>query len=409
MREIHITKAESGQRLDRFLGKYMPEASSGFLYKMMRKKNIKLNGRKAEGSERIQEGDKIELFFSEETLGKLCRASDTKKRETERKNKSLTREQQSLRKEVRVLFSSENVIIFDKPAGMLTQKSVREDDSLNDYLIDYCLEHHLIEKETLKTFRPSVANRLDRNTSGIVLCGITMKGLQSLAQILRERQIEKYYLCIVQGKMSKDKKVKGYLVKNDTNNTVTLSDKPVEGAAPVETWIHVVRSSPEASLLKVRLITGRSHQIRAHLAAEGHPVAGDYKYGDRAFNDMLKNEYGICYQMLHSYEIIIPEGVHLPITELEHLHVTAAPPKQFEQLLSRWHLEDQRQIAKRHVDDDKPIRRGYVGDEKAYARRHVAGEKSTGQGQQKHKQQKHNPQKQRWDQRQHNNNKEHRV
>lgn len=335
MRQITVTEAENGQRFDRFLGKYMPGASQGFLHKMLRKKNIKLNGKKAEGKEKLKEGDQIQIFFAEETLDKFCQTKKT----VEKKQKILTAEEQQLRGQINVLFSSAHIVIFHKPAGLLSQKAVKEDDSLNDYLLSYCEEQGLVNPAEQNTFRPSVANRLDRNTSGIVLCGVTTTGLQELSALLRNRKLEKYYYCLVQGKVKENKKVKGYLVKEEKNNTVRFTEKTEEGAMPVETWYEVVEATGRASLLRVRLITGKSHQIRAHLAAEGHPVVGDYKYGNRSFNDQVKRESGVNYQMLHSAELYIPPDVPGKIEELKGLRVKAPLPKPFTDLLKKWKMK----------------------------------------------------------------------
>lgn len=338
MREITITKREAGQRLDRFLGKYMPEASTGFLHKMLRKKNIKLNRGKAEGKEKLAEGDQVQIFFAEETLEKFCG-----KKETEEGRRTLNEEQLRLRSQVRTLFETEDVIAFSKPSGMLSQRADKKDDSLNDYLLDYCAERRKMTQEALSLCRPSVANRLDRNTSGIVLCGVTMPGLQALSLLLRERLLEKYYLCIVKGCVKENRKIRGYLKKDERNNTVKLIQSPEQGAAPVETWYEVLGTAPEASLLRVRLITGKSHQIRAHLASVGHPILGDYKYGDRSVNDRLKRECHVNYQMLHSCEIRIPEGRKLPAEGLLGLCIKAPLPEPFVRVMRRWGLEEVRE------------------------------------------------------------------
>ncbi len=309
MREIPISKAQEGQRMDRFLGKCLPLASGGFLHKMLRKKNIKLNGQKAEGNEKLKSGDVIQIYFSDETFEKF-RGNAGKETGTSQKTERtaqakipLNKEQTDLRKKVKVLYHDEDIVILHKPAGMLSQKSVKEDDSINDYLLDLCKKEGWIDSNTLEFFRPSIANRLDRNTSGIVLCGISTKGLQFLAKILRDRTIAKYYLALVKGHVKGGKKVKGYLSKDKEKNMVYFSEVPGQDAAPIETEYKVVRAGKDASLLRVRLITGKSHQIRAHLAAEGYPIIGDYKYGDRNVNQQLKRGLGITYQMLHSYEI----------------------------------------------------------------------------------------------------------
>lgn len=328
MKELMITQREAGQRFDRFLLKYMPEVSPGFLHKMMRKKNIKLNGKKAEGREKLREGDRIEIFFSDETLEKF-------RGRPEKSRRQLTPAQESLRKKVRILYASKDILVFHKPVGMLTQKAKKEDDSLNDYLIDYCVSHKILSPDQLSVFRPSVANRLDRNTSGIVLAGISIRGLQELSSMLKKRTIGKYYLCLVEGEVTKDRKIDGYLTKDEKNNKVTLHKNKVPGASQIQTEIHVVKANPRASLLKIRLITGKSHQIRSHLASVGHPVFGDYKYGNRDFNNRIKWEDGINYQLLHSYELVVPKGEGV----FSGLHIIDPVPEEFLRVQKRWGLE----------------------------------------------------------------------
>lgn len=370
MREITITRREEGQRFDKFLVKYLPGASSGFLHKMLRKKNIKLNGKKAEGKEKLNDGDLIQIFFSDETLEKFQNPQNRNRdfhkgeesskadhsvknrksgnaaqngredRRTFQKEKAgaarkLTKEELELRRQVRVLYSSDDILVFHKPAGMLSQRAQAKDDSLNDYLIDYCIREGILSREELAGFRPSIANRLDRNTSGIVLAGISIRGLQRLAQMLRERTIGKYYLCLVEGRVKEDAHIAGYLTKEEKNNKVSLHKEKVDGAAYIETEYKVLKSNDKASLLKIRLITGKSHQIRGHLASVGHPVFGDYKYGHRDFNNQIKWKDGVNYQLLHSYELSVPEGGG----ELSGLHIIDPVPEVFHKVQKRWNLE----------------------------------------------------------------------
>lgn len=340
MKEITITKIQEGQRLDRFLGKCLPGASRSFLYKMLRKKNIKLNEAKADGSEKLSAGDRIQIYFSDETYAGFAGAKggDHNAREEAGRTSHVGRDQGSstesdrLRKEVRILYKDEDILILHKPAGMLTQKSSPEDDSLNDYLLDLCRREKWLDEEALTYFHPSVANRLDRNTSGIVLCGISMKGLQQLSSALRDRSLEKYYLTLVAGKVTRPGSVRGYLSKDREKNKVFFSTHPLEGGAPVETEYEPVSCGEEVSLLKVRLITGKSHQIRVHLASEGFPILGDNKYGDRRINRKLKMDLGISGQLLHSYEIGF--GRHL-----EGMKVRDPMPESFVRVMDYFGLE----------------------------------------------------------------------
>ncbi|MBR0381018.1 MAG: RluA family pseudouridine synthase [Eubacterium sp.] len=322
MRELTVTGKEEGQRLVRYLEKYMPEAGRSFLYKMLRKKNILLNDKKAGGNESLKEGDRIRIWFADETIEKFRGRKDAA-------GGGAGRKLSPLRSRVKVLLETEDILILHKPAGMLTQKARPGDDSLNDWLLDYCEERELWKREESAAFTPSVANRLDRNTSGIVTAGISLRGLQSLSALLAGRELVKYYLCPVKGRMEKDGYIKGYLVKNSKTNKVTVSDRPVKEAARIETSYRVLQAGPEASLLKVDLITGKSHQIRAHLASAGHPLCGDAKYGDPGWNAWLKKKTGLDHHLLHSSELIIEKGQD----PVEALHVKDPVPEQFRNVL----------------------------------------------------------------------------
>ena len=284
MKELCIGSNEAGQRLDKFLGKYMDQAPKSFLYKMLRKKNITLNGKKALGNEILSAGDTVKLFLSDETVSKFSRSR------TQETYKPKSRGQGT---KLDILYEDEHTIFINKPAGMLSQKAAPGDVSLVEHLIAYLLESGQITEEELRTFRPSVCNRLDRNTSGIVAAGKTLAALQELSAMFRERSLLKYYLCLVKGGIKESRRIKGYLTKDRLKNTVSVQKEKAEDAALIETEYRPVSSGEGVTLLEVHLITGKTHQIRAHLAAEGHPIAGDYKYGDRAFNEKLKKEYGL--------------------------------------------------------------------------------------------------------------------
>ena len=300
MREIVIRENESGQRLDKFLAKYMALAPKSFFYKMMRKKNITLNGKKAQGKEQLKQGDVVKLFLSDETVEKF-------------------RPKQTVyaRKELDILYEDRHTLFVNKPAGMLSQKAKPSDQSLVEYLTAYLLESRQLTEEELRTFHPSVCNRLDRNTSGIVAAGKTLAALQTLSAMFRERSVRKYYLCLVYGVVSGEKKIRAFLTKDGRTNRVTVERKkgtPNSGAdisdgkeSFIETEYRALRTDGEVTLMEVHLITGKTHQIRAHLAAEGYPIIGDYKYGNRDVNDIFRRKYGLTSQLLHSYRLCFPE------------------------------------------------------------------------------------------------------
>ena len=336
MKEISVSRVEEGQRLDRFLGKCLPNASGGFVHKMLRKKNIKLNGKKATGSETIQSGDRVQIFFSDETFEKFSsRPAHSHGKGDERGDTGrhkLTKEQALLREKVRILYRDEDIVVLHKPAGMLSQKSVPADDSLNDYLLDLCRKEGWLSPESMEHFRPSVANRLDRNTSGIVLCGISTKGLQFLSRVLKERDLSKYYLALVAGHAPRPCLIKGYLTKDEKKNIAIFSENPREGSVPIETEYHILAAGDDVSLLRIRLITGKSHQIRAHLAAKGYPILGDPKYGDREINRRMRKELDVSYQMLHAYEIDFDQ-------HYDGLVITDEMPDVFRRVLDYYEME----------------------------------------------------------------------
>ncbi len=298
MKEIVIRPNEAGQRLDKFLGKYMGKAPRSFLYKMLRKKNITLNGKKAQGSEILSEKDQVKLFLSDETIKKFSEGK-------EKTDYQLSDREVPVRLDI--LYEDEHTVFINKPVGMLSQKAGADDRSLVEYLILYLLDSGQITEEELRTFRPSVCNRLDRNTSGIVAAGKTLSALQELSAMFRDRSIKKYYLCLVSGILTEGKRISGYLVKDRKTNRVRISREPVRDASRIETEYRPLRFGSDTTLLEVHLITGKTHQIRAHLASSGHPLIGDYKYGDRTVNDRYRRDYGLSSQMLHAARLCIPE------------------------------------------------------------------------------------------------------
>nr|WP_317449616.1 RluA family pseudouridine synthase [uncultured Sellimonas sp.] len=320
MQIIRIEKNDAGQRADKFLSKYLSKAPKSFIYKMMRKKNITLNKKKMTGSEHLTEGDFIQLFLADETIEKFSES---------RPQGPVFRDQRTLAGKLQVLYEDEDVMFVNKPCGLLSQKASPGDISLVEYLTAYLLENGEITPEELRRFRPSICNRLDRNTSGIVTAGKSLRGLQVLSGMIKERSVRKYYRTIVYGQMKESARVCGFLTKDEQHNKVWIGSEPSEGSAPVETAYVPIQTGAKHTLLEVHLITGRTHQIRAHLASLGFPIIGDYKYGDRKENDRLKKEFGLSHQLLHAYRMEFPEKT-AELENLSGLIVRAELPKQFE-------------------------------------------------------------------------------
>lgn len=298
MIKITINERDSGQRLDKYLRKYLEKSTSGFLYKMLRKKNITLNGGKAAGSEILRPSDEITLFLSDETIRKFGGA-DRHYRPYEKAYEAYG--------ELEIVFENEHVFVVNKPAGILTQKASPEDLSLNEWLIGYLLEKGKISEEELRTFKPSVCNRLDRNTSGLVLCGKTLAGSQKISALLKNRSLRKFYCLYVKGRVTESSQIEGYLKKKEETNKVEICEGETAEASYIKTAYKPLKNYRDITMLEAELITGKTHQIRIHLASIGHPVLGDYKYGYFEFNDRYKKKYGIDKQLLHAYRLEFPE------------------------------------------------------------------------------------------------------
>ncbi len=312
MQEIKIESSSEGQRLNKFLGRYLDNAPQSFLYKMLRKKNIKYNNGKADGSEILKAGDRIQIYMSDETICNFRKDGMIPQMSTS----CHKFEKSDPLKQIPILYENKDVLILNKPSGILSQKAVASDYSLNEQIVEY----YKWKGGSLSLFTPSVCNRLDRNTSGIILAGMSLKGTQMLSRVLKARTIDKYYLTIVCGTVTQATTIKGFLCKKKNHNQVVIFRTKEEAlangyqeAAFIETQYkplaHGKSGKENFTLLKVKLVTGKTHQIRAHLKSVGHPIIGDGKYGLKSVNAYIKSAFGIRHQLLHAFYIHFPEDI----------------------------------------------------------------------------------------------------
>lgn len=317
MKEFIIEQKDSGQRIDKYLLRIMPEAGKSFLYKMMRKKNIVINDKKIEGNEILCKGDSVKVWFSDETFEKFAGKTDSID------IKEYLRAYEIL-KGIEVIYEDENYLIVNKPVNVLSQKSDAKDLSLNEWIIGYCLKNQSVSPDSLKISKPSIVNRLDRNTSGLVLAGKNVFGLNTLGRLVKEREVSKYYLTYVWGKMEGSRILEGYHLKNNDENIVSiitaeeykrLDAKKQSSYYHVKTGYKVLSNEQiiidgkprDITRLEIDLITGKSHQIRAHLSSVGHSLLGDNKYGASELNKKLNMKF----QQLHAYRLVFKENPEL--------------------------------------------------------------------------------------------------
>lgn len=323
MKEFTVSAADSGQKCIKYCEKVLPNAGTGFLHKMLRKKNITLNGKKADGSERLNGGDVVRFFFADETFAKFAGANSDAL-SVKKQDKSIP----ALKKE-NIIYEDEHVLFYNKPVGLLSQKAKPDDISLNEMLLAY-LEKSSNEGNTDYIGKASICNRLDRNTSGIVICGKTYLGLRTMNEMIAGRDIGKYYHCLVSGRVKQPILLKGYLRKDEKTNKVEIRDAAFDGASYIETEIRPLAGNQKVSLLEVHLITGKTHQIRSHLSYLGHPILGDHKYGDPDVNARFRQKYGLKSQLLHAYRLVLPKNE--PLKELSEKEFIAQKPALFDRI-----------------------------------------------------------------------------
>lgn len=270
MKQFTITKNDSGQRLNKFLEKAVPKLSGGMMHKYIRIKRIKINGKRTDFAYRLQEGDVLQLYLNDEYFERV------------EEDKAYLK----ANPDISVIYEDEHILLVNKPAGLVVHA---DDNGTEDTLIariqSYLYHYGRWNPKDAASFVPSLCNRIDRGTSGIVIAAKTAEALRVMNQKIRDRELHKSYLCVTCGHVRpKQGRIQNYILRHEKEHRVTVHDRPVPGGRTAITQYRVLKETPELSLVECDLITGRTHQLRAHFAHMGKPLLGDSKYGKNEFN-----------------------------------------------------------------------------------------------------------------------------
>ncbi|MDT8715211.1 RluA family pseudouridine synthase [Clostridium sp. 19966] len=282
--KITIGQNEAGQRLDKFLRKYLKDVPLSGIYRGIRTGDIKVNGKKAKEKYALIEGDELLINLQS--------------------NEKKSPDYIKVNADLKISFEDGNMVIVEKKPNILVHSDKKNGEpTLTDIVISYLVEKGDYDPSSERTFTPASCNRLDRNTSGMVIFGKNYESLRFLNEMIRERDIKKYYSCLVKGRI-KDGIYEGYIRKDEENNISKVYFEPVKDSKKIAMEVKNIQSNGLFSFIEIELITGRSHQLRAHLSELGNPLVGDGKYGDKKLNSFFFNKFGLDYQFLYAYKLI---------------------------------------------------------------------------------------------------------
>lgn len=309
--KVTVGSNEAGQRIDKFLRKWLKDVPLSAIYKNIRKGDVKVNGKKVKEKYSLIEGDLVELreITSEDKKVKFIRIDNN----------------------LQILHEDQDILLVEKWPGVLVHSDKNNGEAtLTDYVLSYLYDKGDYRPENETSFTPASCNRLDRNTSGIVIFGKSYEGLKAMNEMLRNRSIKKYYQALVKGKIS-DGYYEAYISKTQDSNISKIYESEKPGFKKIEMNVKTIQSCGSFSLLELELLTGRSHQLRAHLSYLGNPIIGDKKYGDNKLNNFFDNKYGLNYQFLYSYKLIFKDCSE-KFSYLENKTIAVALPPVFKKI-----------------------------------------------------------------------------
>ena len=313
---LKVKKEETGQSLEKYVKKVLSSAPMSFIYKLFRKKDVKVDGHWQDMKYVISEGDEVKIFVTDLQLEEFKSHKEIKA------SSDISNW---------IIYEDDNVLLINKPRGILIQKDSSNDEALDEMVLLYLSNKGEYDPQSVSAYKPAPAHRLDRNTAGIVVFGKNITALRELADIINDKsKVSKRYLALVKGEINQDGEINASLEKNAKNGRVYVN----ENGKSSLTKYKVVKKLDGYTLLEVELLTGRTHQIRVHMAYINHPVVGDSKYGDFSLNKEIESKYGFKNQFLVAYQLCF-HSLDNNLKYLSNKKIEIPLPKEMSDLLDK--------------------------------------------------------------------------